>query len=493
MEIAKKEVTGVKLLLGYLGLFMMLVGFIVLLPLLNLIFYPSEAHYAICFLVPGVASILVGFLLFLFIRKKDKGHLKRHQDAVLVVGVWIITILIAAMPFFMTGDYTFTQCMFEATSGFSTTGLTIVDVDSLAKIFLLYRSIMLFFGGVGLVLILTSAISDAHGMQLYTAEGHSDKLLPNLKKSAQLIFSIYACYMVLGVILYLICGMNFFDAFNHSIASFSTGGFSTHSKSIGYYNSVSIEIVAMFLMLLGGTNYVIHFQILKAKFGKAFRHCEMKSIFILLLIFVPLMSLNLMNSLAGYSGFWEAFRVSIFQFVSAITTTGFQTANSMNALPPFFLLVLIIMMLLGGGIGSTSGGIKQYRFVVLVKGAYYHFRDKISNKRLVRTHYINRYGEKEVLTQKEYADTVSFTILFIVIFLIGTFIFTAFGYSFSDSAFEIASSISGVGLTLGITGPNAHPIIHWTSMIEMFLGRLEIVVVYFALYRLGCSATRKEI
>lgn len=488
-----KEVTGYRLIVGYLGVFMMLIGIIVLIPIVNIIFEPGDVKYLKCFLIPGLSSILIGFLLNLFIFKKEKGHLKRHQDSVLVVLTWIITITVAAMPFVLTGEYTFTQAMFEATSGFSTTGLTVVDVDNCAKTLLLYRSIMLFFGGIGLILVLTSAFSDAHGMQLYTAEGHSDKLMPNLKKSARMIFSIYSCYMVLGVVLFVIFGMNFFDALNHSISAFSTGGFCTHKESIGYYNSMPIEMVSILLMLLGCTNYVVHFQILHAKFGKALKHCEIKSLTILFILLVPLMALDLFKSVEAVGNYGEAFRISAFHFVSAITTTGFQTVSSMAILPPFALIVTIFIMLIGGGIGSTAGGIKQYRLVVVAKGAYYNFRDKISNKRLTRTHFINRYGKDEILTQKEYSDSISYIVLYLALFFVGTLIYTAYGYPLEDSAFEIASAISSAGLSRGIISASAPPLILWTSIAEMFLGRLEIVVVFFAFYRIGCDLVKKEV
>ena len=179
-----------------------------------------------------------------------------------------------------------TQAIFEVTSGYTTTGLTVIDVSSCPKIFLFYRSLTLFVGGVGFVLIVTSAISDKLRLNIYEAEGHNDKLLPNLAKSSRLIFLLYFGYIFLGTILYLICGMNFFDALNHSIAALSTGGFSTKVGNIYDFHSTSIELVSMILMLLGGTNFVIHILLLKRKFKSVILHSETLFGFFLLISFV---------------------------------------------------------------------------------------------------------------------------------------------------------------------------------------------------------------
>jgi len=271
-----EKVSGKKLFLGYVGLFMMLIGIILLVPLLVIIFYHEDLQYAKDFLIPGVSSIFVGFFLFLFVFKKDRQNLGKGSDVALVLVIWLLAITISAFPFMLTGKYDFTQAFFETTSAYTTTGLSVVDVSNTPHIFLFYRSFMLFVGGIGLVLILTSATSDSRSMNIYLIEGHNDKLLPNLIKSSRLILSIYFGYVVLGVCLYLLAGMNLFDAINHSMAALSTGGFSTNLNSIGGYNNIWIEIVTVFLMILGSTNFIIHYFLIKRKFKKFFTTLSLK-------------------------------------------------------------------------------------------------------------------------------------------------------------------------------------------------------------------------
>lgn len=475
------EVGGYRLIAGYLGYITMIAGAIVLLPLAFLPAFPNELPYAVDFLAPGGVSIAAGYLLSLLIQGRLRGQLHKHQDSVIVAASWIIAILVSAMPFVLTGHYNFTQAVFETTSGFSTTGLSVVDVDSCPNLFLAFRSIMLFFGGVGLVLVMTSVISDRYGMRLYTAEGHTDRLIPNLLRSARTILAIYAGYIAAGTILYIAFGMPWFDALNHSIAALSTGGFSTRSQSIGYYHSVPIESITIVLMLLGSTNFMLHLQIIRGHFSSWLRHCETRLWLIALAFAIPIVSAVILGSIAQTLP--EAVRIAAFQVVSALTTTGFQTVDSFKNWPPAAMLLMILLMLIGGGAGSTAGGLKQARVAVLFKTIVFELRAKFNHKRMVRTDTIYQFGQRQVLSDADKSSTGVFFAAYLILFFIGTFIFTLYGYPVLDSAFEFASALGTVGLSMGVTGYGAPAGVLWTGTMGMFFGRLEIYVILMAAAR----------
>ncbi|MBU1094638.1 MAG: TrkH family potassium uptake protein [Firmicutes bacterium] len=486
----KRVTSGYPLIINYLGIFAFLIGFINLLPLILLIFIPEELEFSHYFLIPGLTSIMVGsFIIFLF-RGREKGKLERHQDAVLVVAIWLLAILISSVPFILSGTYNFTQSIFEVTSGFSTTGLTVVNVESVPKLFLLFRSLLQFFGGVGLVLVLTSAISDKFGMRLYSAEGHSDKLMPNLIKSGRTILSIYIGYIAIGSLFYVLFGMAPFDAINHSICAVATGGFSTQSGSIGAYNSVPIEITTMVLMILGGTNFFVHLMLIKGKMKNVFNHVEIKLLGILLVIFIPLMTINVLSFYDGR--FFYSLRISSFQFISAITGTGYQTVPSFLTLPSFFILAIIIPMVLGAGMGSTAGGMKQYRVALAFKSMYWNIKDQLTHKKTIRTHFINKLGAKTIVDKDDIIQNHSFLMIYLIVLILGTLVFSSYGYSIRDSLFEFASALGTVGLSVGITGYTAHPIILWTSTVGMFLGRLEFYVVFVAIAKITQDISKKK-
>ena len=480
-----------RLIAYYLSIFIIMIGIIQLLPLAVIPFYPSEISYASCFIIPGIFAIFIGYLVRFFLKDTKIVKLEKNYDAVLVVLVWLSAILISTVPWMLKGDYNFTQAAFEMTSGYSTTGLSVVDVENTPHIFLMFRSITLFVGGVGLVLIITSAFSDKYGLNLYNAEGHNDRLMPNLAKSARLILSIYSSYITIGIIAYIIFGMPVFDAINTSIAALSTGGFSVLNDSIYGYHSLPIEIITIVLMLLGQTNFLLHLALIKKKFKNIFRHCETTFLGVLTVIFVTLMVINSLQT--GYcSSFGEALRISAFQFVTCLTTTGFVSVPTLTTLPSGFITIMVLLMLIGGDLESTGGGIKQYRVIVVFKGIAQEIKNTVRTYKTVTTNYITRAGKKSELTSEEISSTTSYVMFYLILFLIGSLIFTLNGYSLQDSMFEFSSAISTVGLSVGITNYYANGIILWTATIGMFLGRLEIMVVFQAILRITKDVIKKE-
>ena len=275
---------------------------------------------------------------------------------------------------------------------------------------------------------------------------------------------------------YIVAGVPAFDAVNTSIAAVSTGGFAVRADSIGAYSSFAVELITIALMLMGATTFVIHFLVLRGKWKEAFDHCEVR----FLVVFLPIITLLSFASLNDGPVF-DRFRIALFQMVSCITTTGFATVNDFTVLPAAMFSLMIFAMIIGGESESTGGGLKQYRLIVSLKGIFKIIRETIYRKGMVRPIYIRRTGRRELLEEDEMLSVSSYTILYLLLFLVGSFVFTLFGYSLQDSMFEFISSLSTVGLTVGITGASAHPIILWTSILGMFFGRLEIMVIIRAI------------
>lgn len=478
-----KSLRGYPLIASYLGLFSILIGIIILTPLSVILFYHHEIDQMKYFLYPGLLLIFFGFVSKLIFRGYEKERLERHQDAILVVALWILAIFASAIPFVLTGDYNLAQAVFETSSGYSTTGLTVVDVTQTTKVFLLYRSILQFVGGAGLVLVLTATISDKFGMRMYNAEGHGDKLVPNLIRSGRYILVIYLGYVILGAFLYIIFGMPIFDAINHAICAVATGGFSTQSASIGHYQSLPIEIITIFLMLAGGTNFFVHLLLITGRFKSVLKHIETKTFYLIAVIAIFISTLSLINYYNG--SLFKALHIASFHFISAMTGTGYQIIDNFQILPPFFFSLLIIGMILGAGMGSTCGGIKQYRVGLGIKSMYWNFADKIAHKNRIKKHFINKLGHKTLVDDRDIYENNAFILLYLVFLMIGSLIFSYFsGSSMQNSLFEFASVLGTVGLSVGITGYDASPVILWTSSAAMFLGRLEFYVFFIAISKL---------
>lgn len=477
----KEEVSGFPLLFGYIGVLMILIGIITLLPLCTLLFYPQDLHEAKYFILPGISAIAIGYLMAFTIRGKKKGRLQKHQDAIIVVCCWILAIFITALPFVFSGKYNLTQGIFETTSGWSTTGLSVVDVTKTSHLFLMHRSTVLFFGGIGLVLVICSVLSDTYGMRLYHAEGHNDRLLPNLIKSARIIITIYFGYTLSGILLYICLGMPVFDAIIHSIGALSTGGFSSQPDSIGHYHSLSIEIVTIILMLLGNINFLAHLFLIKGKFRHFFQYCEVRFSILLITIATPIVAYLFANHFA--QGLSDAFRIAVFQVVSALTTTGFQTISDFHSLPAGILAIMILLQLIGGGIGSTAGGIKQYRVFLALKAIWWQLKSQFYPDHFIYSHKIQKIDQKLEVKHEDIASNATYVLLYLMIFFLGSFLLSLYGHSLQDAMFEFSSALSTVGLSTGIMTYDAPSFVLWIGILGMFFGRLEIYVIIFAIMR----------
>ena len=226
-------------LIRSLGFLCLMLTVILLAPLVLLAFWPEESHEAKAFLVPSALSLLLGGILISLSRGQHALVLRKHASSMILLVLWTVAVAICAIPFLMVG-YSVPQAFFESMSGLTTTGLSVTDVEAVSHMVLLYRSLLHLIGGVGLVLVLTAILANHYGMQLFTAEGHTDRLSTSPFRSARTILSLYGGFILAGILLYIMFGMPLFDAVNYSISAVATGGFSIHADSIGHYQSVPI-------------------------------------------------------------------------------------------------------------------------------------------------------------------------------------------------------------------------------------------------------------
>ena len=470
-----------RLLSGYIGTILIIVSIIFLFPLLILPAFRDEAKFYWLFLIPAFGSCAIGLLLRLSLRGIKEPSISIHQSGVIILFSWIIVILLSALPFYIGKQLNFTHSIFESVSGWTTTGLSVVDVENIPKIFLIWRSIMQFFGGAGLAVLMLSTIIGPHGLGLYSAEGRTEKLLPNIVKSTKIIISIYSGYALAGILLYIFAGMNWFDAINHSFSALSTGGFSTKVNSIGAYNNIYIELITLILMILGATNFGAHFILLRGKFRQFFKIAEVRLMLILFAIFIPIVSFAAISKI--YTSLGQSFRIGAFETISALTTTGFSTVSYSNW-SSFAIFILIILMLIGGSVGSTAGGIKLYRVYVLFKSFIWNIKKYFLPRNVVKENYIYTYQGISYINQSKVVELSNFLVIYIIIYLLGVSVFLFKGYSLQESMFEFASSLGTVGLSVGITNANTSSIILWTEIAGMFLGRLEFFVIFFAVIKI---------
>ena len=528
----RKFGAGYRLIFGYLSLFVSFAGLMLLLPLIMLIFYPEEYACYKSFLIPGAISIVVGLLLsFVLMKGEEKARLGKHQDSVLLCLIWILTVLLGSLPFYLSQFFypeievikmSFSESVFESVSGFSAAGLTVfrnlLDAEVAyglntfsPHVYLFYRALTQFFGGIGLVLVVASAVSDRYGMKLFYAEGHNDRLLPNLAKTAKITFSIYCLIIALGTLGLWMSGMDGFEALCHSMTGMATGGFSTRSTGFYYfessayigngiftYNPIAAEIVTCIIMLLGATSFLLIYNLLRGKVKNFFKDCEIRFACFILIFFILSASIMCMyefdyasSSINEPIDYLTSLRYSGFQIISCLTTTGFGNVPNIAYLGPGVIYLSILAMIIGGGVGSTAGAIKQYRVVIILKELKWSIKYKLTPRRQLYPHNVTRAGKTNEVTPEVFRDASLYASLYIVVlFVLSLALVFLPNISITVSIYEVSSALSGTGNSildfLAYKANNTlycYDILLWILSLVMLLGRLEIIPFYYFLVR----------
>jgi trk system potassium uptake protein TrkH len=468
-------------IVSYTGLIGLIGGLLILSPLALLPAFPPERMLAWGFLAPGLALSLLGGVLWRVFRPPETVALTLQEGMVIVVLAWLLAIGFGAAPFLLIGGLNFTQAIFEATSGWTTTGLSVVDVEQASSLILFYRSVMQLAGGAGLAIIMLSALAFPAGPGLSSAEGRSEQLLPHVQRSVKLVLSLYLGYVIAGWLALWLAGMNWFDALNHAFAALSTGGFSTRAESIGYWDSSLIEAVIILLMLVGTLNFLTAYILLQGKFKAVWRNGELRLSALLITFSVVVLLVGVTTGL--YPPQQKTVRVVIFETVTALSTTGFSTVSygNWNALG---WLVLIGLMLVGGGAGSTAGGIKQYRIYALYRGLLWEMKERLLPQHAITEPDIWQGEQRQFLSDRHLRQTGLFVFLYLITFGLGSGIIAAHGYSLSESLFEFGSALGTVGLSVGVTAAAAPAGVLWTEIAGMMLGRLEFFTIFIGLTKI---------
>lgn len=465
------------------GMLVTVGGLLMLLPLLALVGFPEQWRVAPGFALPALAMTAFGLLMWksLAPRGDDEGLDLQEASAIIALS-WILTCLGHAVPFMLVEGHGFTQALFEAVSGWSTTGLTVTDVTTCSELTLLWRSILQLAGGAGLAIIMIASLAGPTGSGLSAAEGRRDQLVPNIRASVKLVMALYGGYAVIGIVAFWVAGMNLFDSINHTFTSIATGGFSTYPDSIGHFNSVRIEAVAIALMILGNINFLTVYALVTGKLRAVLRNGELHLQAVLLPVCALVLFLFVCYPVYATAG--RAARAAVFEPVSALSGTG-ATVTTYEHWGGLGLLILTALMVTGGGSGSTAGGLKQYRVYVLFKSVVWSIRRAFLPRAAVVEDHIWQGGIRFYVSDAHIAEIANYVYIYVAALVMGAAVIAGHGFEFGDALFEFASALGGVGLSVGITNYYAPPLVLWTEILGMFLGRLEFFVVIVGLVKLG--------
>ena len=468
-----------RIITRFIALLILFLGISMAAPLMVSFFLGDGSSRAL--LLSMIVTSFCGLILFICARKKEWFQLSHRDGAVIVTLGWIMAGLFGTLPYLLSGTIpNFTNAIFESISGFTTTGASILDdIEALPEGILLWRSQTQWLGGMGIIVLSIAILPflGIGGMQLYKAEVPSpvvDKLKPRISDTAKTLWKIYLLITVIEVVLLLAGGMPLFDAVCHAFCTMPTGGFSTKNASIAHYNSPYFDAVFILFMLLAGINFSLHFRLIKGDLKVFGKDSECRTFLILVATFTLIITLNTYGS--TYSSLFKAFRDSAFQVSSIITTTGFVSADY-EKFPAMSQIILVICMFIGGMAGSTGGGIKIMRIMLLLR----HVKQEVF--RITHPHAVTvvKLGGKPV-PQGVLNSILGFFILYIALFLAATLIVSSLGLDVTSALSSVAASIGNIGPGLGIVGPVknylAVPLVgKWVLVFCMLLGRLEIYTV----------------
>jgi trk system potassium uptake protein TrkH len=469
----------VRRVLRFIAILVFFLGASMLLPLVVSLAYKDGSTGALFYAMLITSGF--GLLLFMAARRHSDTPLN-HRDGVAIVTLgWLAAGLVGAMPFLLSGSIVhFTDAYFESISGFTTTGASVLsDIENLPQGVLMWRSITQWFGGMGIIVLSIAILPflGVGGMQLYKAEIPSpvvDKLKPRISDTAKTLWSLYIAITALEILLLLAGGMPVFEAVCHTFCTMPTGGFSPKNASIGHYNSPYFDGVIILFMLLAGINFSLHYKLSRGDLRIFARDPECRFFLFLVGIFVVVVTLNIHGTV--YDSLGKAFRYAFFQVSSIITTTGFVTADY-DKWPPFSQNLLLLCMFLGAMAGSTGGGMKTMRIMLLAKHAYQEIF------RIIHPHAIRtvKLGGKAV-PPDILSSIWGFFILYLGLFVVAALIMASLGLDLISAFASVAACIFNVGPGLGLVGPMSNYLTlpltgKWVLIFCMLLGRLEIYTV----------------
>ena len=451
-----------------------------------------------CFLLTAAITGAVGMLLYNIGNMSKRGTLQIRDTFMVVALSWILFSLFGMLPFLMYGTVdNVTDAFFETMSGFSTTGATILsNIDSQPHGILFWRSITQWMGGLGVVVFtlafIPSVAKGSKKMSLFAAEAPGlsvEKLAPTMQATSRLLWIIYIALTLLCAIMYYLGPMNKFDAMCHAFTTIATGGFSTHQASIGYYHSNYIEYICVLFMLLSGINFAMYHFLFNRRFDVIQHNEELRwyllaimgftLLFFARFYFAPRFDLITEEQLASHPHTWsDRIRTSLFHVVALLSNTGFQGSNyDYDTWGRLFLIPTVVLMIVGGCAGSTSGGIKMVRVIVLLK-----YIKKTVNELI---HSSSMYTIKisgQTVEDLSLKRVLSFFSLFIIVFMLNVVVLSAVGMSVEEGAISFLTCFSNYGPGSGITGPSGNfdaipNAAKWLLSFDMLVGRLEIFTI----------------
>lgn len=499
MNKSRSGTYSIEIICYYTGYIVLVVATLMIIPLITSFAF-KEWNSMLDFMISSAVSLIAGMLLIIIGMRteENKSNIQWKHGFAIVALSWIILTILCAIPYRLSGHTkSFLDACFDVMSGFTTTGLVLLqDLDHVSNGLNMWRHMLTFIGGQGMVVLAITLLVKRTGgaYKMYVGEGKDIELVPNVKGTARQIWKISMVYLIIGTaVLWIIgvfIGLNPISAFFHALyifeSSWSTGGFAPNTQNIMYYHSGLYETTAMIIFILGSLNFGLHYAIWQGNRKEVIKNIETQTFFVTSFT-ACILALAGLAKLNVYTNAVSAFRRVVFNVLSAHTTTGFASIYARQfALEwgDFGILIMTLVMLLGGSACSTAGGFKALRVGIVFKGLIMDIKKSLLSEKNVKV-YKYHHIKDHVLDDSVIKSSAIIICCYIVTFTLGTLIGVYYGYPLSSSAFEAASVTGNVGLTIGVTTPSMPVVMKVYYIIAMYLGRLEFLSVFALIGYIG--------
>ena len=470
---------NISLILNTLGVLSFILGISMVIPLL-LSFYYGESDLAPLALSLACAFGL-GIVLYLCFPREDIKQFRSREALLLVTLAWVLATILGAFPFYFSGHFpSLLDAWFESASGFTTTGASVLtDIESLPHGLLLWRSLIQFLGGMGIVVLSLAILPllGVGGMDLYKAEvpgPTTDKISARVSETARILWVVYVALASVQAVLLVFSGLSPFDAINHALTTMATGGFSTKNQSVASFANPQAEAIIAIFMFFAGINFLLLYRLFVKQQISVLKDRELRFFLVLVSVSILLITATLWGD--AYSSFSESFRYASFQVISIASSTGFGTGDFV-LWAPFAQVLLLLLMVVGGSAGSTAGGIKCIRAMMLIKQGYRELYQMVHPKAVLPL----RLGDQGI-SPKISSAIFGYFFLYVLLLAVTTLLVCACGVDFVTSFSGTISALSNIGPGLGEVGPalnySSLPAVAKFLLAScMIIGRLEIFTV----------------
>ncbi|WP_292472835.1 potassium transporter TrkG [Methanosphaera sp.] len=458
----------------YTGYVCIIMSVLMIVPVVCGLIYHDPERFVYSFIFSAIISFISGAILIALFGRKQSTTLSFKGALIFVLSIWGIIAIYCGLPYILSGELGIFDSFFEAMSGITTTGFSLIPEETYPYSVTMWKALTQWFGGLGIIVLLLAIVPSSVSLKrLFFAEGRTEQMTPNVRHTTMIFLKLYASITSLGIILYLLLGLDLYEAICFTFTAVATGGFSIYSSDTHIFNSLAIQIVTMFLMILGSTNFVIHYRIIKGDTRHLLKDIELRAMFIIIAIATLLIMISLYSQGYYNHDILVIFRHSIFQVISVMSSTGF-VSQDIYMWPQFSFFLLLLLTFIGGSICSTSGGIKLYNIVILFKSIWWEVEEMMLPKNTIKPKKINHDKRVRDISNKNIKTILIFVVSYILLFLLSTFIILFYCNDFITAFTVAALSIGNTGISVGYISASMPFMVKLILIIDFWVGRISV-------------------